>query len=380
MSLRSVPDILCLMRERCAICLELQCSRPTLLERCGHVFCFQCIAAWARVSPCCPLCKAAFDEGVCDARSEFDYERVALVGDSAGSMREGSIRALLGRFPHRRIVYLDSLAPSAAAMATHRLRPRVSAVKLKRGCPVPERVASWLAREVEAAVLVPSEFVVSIVLLVLEKFGSASADAVSALDGFMAPHTARFLRELEYFVASGLGMTAFDAGVAYMCECCGSDMVGACAPLKELASCGRLATRLDVDTLLLPPVSAGGSLVAPGEEIAKQATDTSGVTLELVVRSALSSPHVKSCSYEATCVGDSVVAERCPQKLDLGTANAIPSDSASAGSALNFDGALKDVRLAAAREFALVRMIAAVDAEIAVAKEATRRAKKVRLT
>ena len=46
----------------CGICLEVPCS-PVSLQRCPHLFCFNCIQSWHRVkisrreTPFCPVCK-----------------------------------------------------------------------------------------------------------------------------------------------------------------------------------------------------------------------------------------------------------------------------------------------------------------------------------
>ena len=396
-----VTNLLALIREACAVCLEPSCARPTLLEACMHVFCFQCIAAWARVcapsaSPACPLCKAPFEWGIVDARSEFAYERVCLRSDGgAGSAPPGSVRALLGRFPHRRIVYLDSLAPSAAAVAAHGLRPAARrnggglvgggvGLRLARGAAVPPRLAAWLPREVEAAAAVPSEFLVSLVLHVLERFGSGSPAAAESLERFLGQWaTRRFLRELEAFVASGLGVDAYDRVVTYSREEApvggggsgsgvegvgsggGVEGVGSggggCATLAAIAEASRLATRLDVAALQRAADAADAGVIAAAAAAAAAVED---------VRARASRDGSGGSSGGSG--GGAREGADAPGDAS-GAADAVAQGGAAPARAGGPAAAAVAVRAAAAREYALRRAIAEADAELAAAEAELRR-------
>ena len=50
--------------ERCTVCQDALASAETLgvVPSCGHAFCYECIAAWARITNHCCLCKAEFTE------------------------------------------------------------------------------------------------------------------------------------------------------------------------------------------------------------------------------------------------------------------------------------------------------------------------------
>ena len=44
----------------CAICLEKNPVKKSRLDGCVHVFCFNCIREWSKISNQCPLCKGSF--------------------------------------------------------------------------------------------------------------------------------------------------------------------------------------------------------------------------------------------------------------------------------------------------------------------------------
>lgn len=48
----------------CPICLD-DCRNQCSPNGCNHIFCFDCISEWGKVSPICPLCKVEF-QIVCD--------------------------------------------------------------------------------------------------------------------------------------------------------------------------------------------------------------------------------------------------------------------------------------------------------------------------
>jgi hypothetical protein len=63
----------------CPICLDRPMQNPSLLDRCFHSFCFDCIVAWVKTTPSCPLCKREFEHIVHDILTEDIFMCTPLI-------------------------------------------------------------------------------------------------------------------------------------------------------------------------------------------------------------------------------------------------------------------------------------------------------------
>ena len=62
--------------DNCTICLE-DIANKAMVDKCFHVFCYDCISQWADVTTTCPLCKRPFDSIIYNIVSDqhFDQKR-----------------------------------------------------------------------------------------------------------------------------------------------------------------------------------------------------------------------------------------------------------------------------------------------------------------
>eukprot|EP01138_Halocafeteria_seosinensis_P011028 gb/GECG01011263.1/.p1 GENE.gb/GECG01011263.1/~~gb/GECG01011263.1/.p1 ORF type:complete len:374 (+),score=34.20 gb/GECG01011263.1/:1-1122(+) len=202
-------DLLCL-GESCAVCLREFSSRGEeigMARNCGHIFCFNCIRKWTRISPTCPLCKQSLETVVLKL---FDDLCMTVFDTKLRSTRS---KATL--HPRRKLIYLYGLSPTKTddiRVKKRRLPPGVirhpSAAKLRE----------WVTRDIEAVFQTDrSELSVILdgVFNALEQEGTRSSRIEQALASALPITPSHFLEELEFFLGEGKSMFDYDRHVQY---------------------------------------------------------------------------------------------------------------------------------------------------------------------
>ncbi|GLD92858.1 hypothetical protein PINS_up001437 [Pythium insidiosum] len=220
---RSVSAAAVVVTERCAICLQPP-DDPVLLHACYHVFCLSCIGYWVRHvasrgvrRPTCPLCKRSFQCALVDVVSETHYD-VLRFDDGGRQWRERQRQQRRQRRPRsesderllrRSIVYRQQLRLVRVQDVT------VDADALQ--CPLPSvkvkgEYESWARRELRACLGPDADLPF---LMALLDSAMATDSLQETLEPFLLEDTARFVRELTWFLASRLQIPAYDDVLEY---------------------------------------------------------------------------------------------------------------------------------------------------------------------
>lgn len=193
--------------EQCAVCLKEKFTREEqrgMARTCGHVFCFQCIRKWTKISPVCPLCKESMKEIIFEVHDDLCLKVFNTV------TREIYRKETL--HPRRKLVYLFGLRPRCE---TKRLPPGVL------DHPKAWKLRKWVVRDIEAVYQVQGnslDVIIDAVTTALHKEGSRTSAVEEALGRALPVPADQFIRELESFLWSNLSIEEYDRSVKYVSD------------------------------------------------------------------------------------------------------------------------------------------------------------------
>lgn len=218
--------------EKCPICLQ-KVDNVTLLDPCYHSFCFLCILQWYQFNPSCPLCKREADSFIYEIRSDTEFkilptkarERKKMV-DRWGCPAFESNFEYNSLFPftpaheRRKRVYQRQIIPISVNIPNSRLSTGVNPQK-KLICTENDwdrKLHPWIKRELQT--LMEEEDVGSLLLMFHQIFINNKGDIqsenfIKEIEEFLQDYTPIFMRELQCFVSSNLGLQAYDKIVRY---------------------------------------------------------------------------------------------------------------------------------------------------------------------
>eukprot|EP00045_Choanoeca_perplexa_P014411 m.169502 g.169502 ORF g.169502 m.169502 type:complete len:535 (+) comp16669_c0_seq6:137-1741(+) len=228
----------------CPICLSRDMEDRALADVCFHSFCFECLHAWSKVNPSCPLCKQPFTSIIHNIQSETLFDQFAIQPTAekqqseaaaanerrwtesysrfqpsrrSRSRRHGSHVRVAATVERRQAVYAAQLRvmPEYEDRLKVRLRDISPAAML-----LPDtghRLTPWLERELK--VLVGNSnvsFVTNYVLSLIQKMDFRCTTLVKPiLEPFLGRYTEHFLHEFVHYAMSPLDMVAYDQHARY---------------------------------------------------------------------------------------------------------------------------------------------------------------------
>ncbi|KAF9653602.1 hypothetical protein BDM02DRAFT_3182613 [Thelephora ganbajun] len=199
---------------QCSICLQRLTDR-TLIPRCSHEFCFECLVIWADQSRRCPLCAQGIGEYLIhNVRSKYDYTKyflpplrsgspVLAVGGSSSSnqrrltrrerqwgqreRREQEVQDQLERsIKRRKWVYRHNLyAKHVASNVYTRYRPFPTPAQFATSSDYISRATSFLRRELQVWPNLDIEFLTTFTLSIMKSLDIRSESAVKLLSEFL---------------------------------------------------------------------------------------------------------------------------------------------------------------------------------------------------
>uniref|UniRef100_A0A182JA33 RING-type E3 ubiquitin transferase n=1 Tax=Anopheles atroparvus TaxID=41427 RepID=A0A182JA33_ANOAO len=248
---------------KCAICLG-KCRQPSSTNSCSHKFCLQCLLAWSKVKPECPLCKQPFCEISYDKpsqiiqvprpvdqyhlpqpssnmyhffvseRARFTYHTSLMVRPSQSDLlqqlfmhQSSDVQRFVREFGNqpipsrqnvlewRRFIYVQRLFARPLPDINGRFRAASSAYFLRNYMQM-NRILPWVAREL--SVISPSlnNRPEQIVLSLMQEYDVDSSIFLQCLEPVVPmQYRAHFQHELVNFARSPYDMVGYDRCVQY---------------------------------------------------------------------------------------------------------------------------------------------------------------------
>eukprot|EP00457_Paulinella_chromatophora_P005584 gb/GEZN01005601.1/.p1 GENE.gb/GEZN01005601.1/~~gb/GEZN01005601.1/.p1 ORF type:complete len:396 (+),score=50.03 gb/GEZN01005601.1/:263-1450(+) len=190
-----------------------------------------CIEEWSRISVVsgsgtrCPLCKQSFAYLIHDVKSETNFKKKSVIGQSRLQAIKGSVYHEFPFSPahafratiYREEAYATFLGANPGGR-THELtrRPPTSLLSRQQQALTKGRLQPWLERELQA---LTEESDVGLLRVAVEGFLSqlevTDGQLQVALEPFLSRHTRHFLHELHVFVDCHFSLRNYDLVVSY---------------------------------------------------------------------------------------------------------------------------------------------------------------------
>eukprot|EP00730_Choanoeca_flexa_P006480 TRINITY_DN12161_c1_g12_i1.p1 TRINITY_DN12161_c1_g12~~TRINITY_DN12161_c1_g12_i1.p1 ORF type:complete len:557 (+),score=122.78 TRINITY_DN12161_c1_g12_i1:297-1967(+) len=232
--------------DACPICLSREMEDRALADVCFHSFCFECLQAWSKVNPSCPLCKQPFNSIIHNIQSETLFDQYPIQQPIVKQPESSTEQAR--RWADSYSQFQPSRRTQSRARSRQRRQPRVAAAVERRqavyaaqlrvmpeydsrlqarlrdvapaAMQLPEvgrRLTPWLDRELRVLVGASNvAFVANYVLSLVQKMDFRCVALVKPiLEPFLGRYTEHFLHEFVHFAMSPLDMMAYDQHARY---------------------------------------------------------------------------------------------------------------------------------------------------------------------
>ncbi|EMD36012.1 hypothetical protein CERSUDRAFT_96236 [Gelatoporia subvermispora B] len=262
--------------EQCSICLQPLADR-TIIPKCSHEFCFECLLVWTEQSRKCPLCTQTIgDYLIHHVRSKYDYQKHYLTPLRSSSRLSEGVRAqtvarrraqtrreqewgrrrwreqeeadeLERAIEHRRWVYRHKLyAKHVASNPYTRYKPFPTPAQFAASPDHISRATIFLRRELRVWPGLDVEFLTTFTISLMKSLDIRSEPAVRLLAEFLdmdnggsRVNAEHFAHELYSFMRSPYReLPLYDRAVQVLRYTGGCSPAGSAGSTKAMASTG----------------------------------------------------------------------------------------------------------------------------------------------